>query len=348
MSSTRPEILKKRQESQKRLSFLSFPSKPMPHSILMQFNDYNYNTYIASISKGKDAEGADTLTLNNNFNLNKQVSLAEISSTTSLELPFPRSLQDSQGIRIQSFERDFITERLASGLSSLGGKNNQDFVKNLQQTSKDALAGIRSQSGAFFEDPVAAVTNAIKAAGAVNTNQATAIGAYLAKNVIGGDLARTLSVVGERTVNPQETLSFTGVDLKNYTFSWDLFPSNKKDTEQIQRIVQFLKNKSLPEAESVEGISSTARAFLKYPSIVTLNLLGVQESHFQQFKRCMISNVTVDYGGGGGMPQIVKGGVPAAVTLSISFSEVQIHVAEDYPLGNEAEDPAATNQGAQA
>ena len=335
--STRPEILKKRQESQKRLAFLSFPSKPMPHSILLQFNDYNYNKYIASVSKGKDAEGKETLAVNENFGLNSQVSIAEIESTNSLELPFPRSLQDSQGIRIQSFERDFITERLASGLSSLGGKNSEDFVANMQQTAKDALAGIRSGSGKFFEDPVAAVTAAIKKAGATDTGQATAIGAYLARNIIGGDLARTLSVVGERTVNPQETLSFTGVDLKNYTFTWDLFPSNKKDTEQIQKIVQLLKNKSLPQAEEVAGVTSTARAFLKYPSIVTLNLLGVQESHFQRFKRCMISNVTVDYGGGGGMPQIIKGGVPAAVTLSISFSEVQIHVAEDYPVGDSTE-----------
>jgi hypothetical protein len=31
------------------------------------------------------------------------------------------------------------------------------------------------------------------------------------------------------------------------------------------------------------------------------------------------------------MPQIIKGGVPAAVTLSISFSEVQIHTRDDYP-----------------
>ena len=345
--STRPEILKKRQESQKRLAFLSFPSKPMPHSILLQFNDYNYNNYIASISKETDAQGKETLSVNENFNLNKQVNIAEISATTSLELPFPRSLQDSQGIRVQSFERDFISERLASGLSSMGNSNTTDFVANMQGAAKDALAGIRDKSSAFFGDPIAAIKAGLAKAGASDPNQATAIASYLAKNIIGGDLARTLSVVGERTVNPQETLSFTGVDLKNYTFTWDLFPSNKKDTEQIQKIVQLLKNKSLPQTEEVAGITSTARAFLKYPSIVTLNLLGVQESHFQRFKRCMISNVTVDYGGGGGMPQIIKGGVPAAVTLSISFSEVQIHVADDYPVGDSTE-AAVQAQGGEA
>ena len=43
----------------------------------------------------------------------------------------------------------------------------------------------------------------------------------------------------------------------------------------------------------------------------------------------MIQNVTVDYGAGG-MPEIMKGGVPAAVTLTITFSEIQIQTAQDY------------------
>ena len=152
---------------------------------------------------------------------------------------------------------------------------------------------------------------------------------YLARNVIGGDLSRTISAVTNRAVNPQETLSFTGVDLRNFSFSWDLFPSNKDDTDEITRIVNFLKARSLPEVEDGGSEQFLGRAFLKYPDIVSLNLLGVDESKFTRFKRCMISNVTVDYSGGSQV-SIIKGGVPATVTLSVAFSEVQIQTRDDY------------------
>jgi len=333
--SSRPEQIKARRKQSGKIgsgNYLSFPTKPMPHGLLLQFTDYDYNTYIASIKN--EIKGGNSVITDNASNLgfgpSVGESVAQISESSTLELPFPRSLQDSQNIRVQSFERDFLYERTASAISGLSGDSSANFLTNMASGAKGALDAIKSGSKEAMSNPVAAIQQAIQDMGGIETNKATAIASYLGRNIIGGDLSRTLGVISQRVVNPQETLSFTGVDLKNYTFSWDLFPSNTADTEQIQQIVQFLKNKSLPETEGVQDVPSLSRAFLKYPSIVSLNLLGVQEKHFQRFKRCMISNVTVDYGAGGGMPQIIKGGVPAAVTLSISFSEVQIHTRDDY------------------
>lgn len=327
--SSRPEIIKARQDKNARISYLSFPAKPMPHGLLLQFQEYNYNKYISTLTQ--DAE-TEKFVMRTNGGLLKAKSVAEISQNSAIELPFPRSLQDSQGIRIQGFERDFMMERAASALAGMGDGSGASFAGKIADTTKNALASIKEGSKSFFSDPVGAIQTMMNAAGDMDTKQGTAIAAYLARNIVGGDLTKTLSAVSGRTINPQETLSFSGVDLKSFTFSWDLFPSNSKDTEQLRTIVQFLKNRSLPETEGVEGIEGTQRAFLKYPDIVELNLLGVNEAHFQQFKRCMISNVTVDYGGGGGMPQIIKGGVPAAVTLSITFNEVEIHTRSDYPV----------------
>ena len=73
--------------------------------------------------------------------------------------------------------------------------------------------------------------------------------------------------------------------------------------------------KSLPAVEGVDGSPTLARAFLKYPSVVDMYLLGIDEGYWMKFKPCMISNVSVDYGGGG-LVSIIKGGKPAAVNLS--------------------------------
>jgi hypothetical protein len=71
-------------------------------------------------------------------------------------------------------------------------------------------------------------------------------------------------------------------------------------------------------------------------------LLGVNQEHFMKFKTCMVSNVSVNYSGGGGITAIAKGGVPAAVELSMSFQELDIETADDY---EDAVTPPETTAG---
>ena len=325
--STRPELVKERVKYANNASF-SFPSKPMPHSILFNFFEYDYNEYINAIKK--DENGAIVRNENSSAFSPALNSRAQVANQASLELPFPRQLQDSTQIRVQQFERDFLLERITSGIASMSGDNVEGFGSNLLQGVKDGLSAIRKGGMNIAADPFGAAKEIVSNLGDVDTNKATAMASYLARNIIGGDLSRTLGIVGQRVVNPQETLSFSGVDLREFTFSWDLFPSNKNDSDAIKDIINFLKSRSLPLTEGIADSPAAARAFLKYPDIVEVNLLGVQESHFVRFKRCMIKNVSVNYDGGQGQVSIIKGGVPAAVSLNLTLSEVQIHTAEDY------------------
>jgi hypothetical protein len=58
-------------------------------------------------------------------------------------------------------------------------------------------------------------------------------------------------------------------------------------------------------------------------------LVGVDESHWPLFKPAMCTGIDIDYAGGGEMV-IAKGGVPAAIKLSMTFSELVIHTQDDY------------------
>jgi hypothetical protein len=357
---SRPQLLKERSQrdndgrrSGKTLgSYLSFPTKPLPHGLLLQFKSYDYKEYVSAISQVLDKDRKPTGEVRENTNLGFVPALtsnpfagldqksAQIKSSTAIELPFPRTLQDSTNIRVQQFERDFLYERLASGIASFndgeGGLGN--FFSNVGGAAASLMDGTTNYmkamgSKANEEGMTNALMGAISSAAGklsqFDTQKAIGMAGYLARNFIPGEIAKSVGVVSQRTVNPQETLSFSGVDLRNFTFSWDLYPSNADDTNRINMIVNLLKKHSLPTSEAAEASGTTARAFLNYPDIVELNLLGVQEDHFMRFKRCMIQNVTVDYGAGG-MPEIMKGGVPAAVTLTITFSEIQIQTAQDY------------------
>lgn len=361
--SSRPEIQKRRANMMGKLNgqtlggkgaYHSFPTKPMPHGLLLQFKEYDYNKYVNGIKLINNKNGTEfeenlstpgisggigfTDTLADGV-FSTGANKPELKHDTAIELPFPRTLQDNQNIRVQQFERDFLYERIASGLAAFdqdGGVGGMisNMGQGLENLAKSAYAGVKSAGDDAKENGlVSSMVNAMKAgASAVSSfdsNKATALAGYLARNFISGEIAKSVSVVGERVVNPQETLSFSGVDLRTFTFTWDLYPSNTNDSDNIRGIINLIKQKALPQVEDLGGGGLGARAFLNYPSVVELNLLGVDESHFMRFKRCMIQSVNVDYGGGG-MPEIIKGGKPAVVSLSVTFSELQINTAEDY------------------
>ena len=345
MSTSRPEQLRFIRENNTKVTLYSFPAKPLPHSIQMIFHKYDYSKYAASaIIQNQN------VVLNPNLGLirlkNSVKNSVEQASTGSLELPFPRTLLDATGVQVMSFERDFAYERLASGIASLSNMSGDDILSGLG----GVLANIRAGGAAVVKDgPIQAATEAVqKLFGDVSKDTAKSVASYLAKKYLSGDLSKIVGAVSGQVVNPQQTLAFEGVNLREFTFQWDLFPSNKEDTEQITNIVKFLKQQMLPQTSGIANVPGLERAFLQYPSVVELSLLGVQEKHFMRFKRAMIDNVSVDYTGGGNQVSIIKGGVPASVTLSISFKELTIQTAEDYgatplpPAASDTEQPTGT------
>ena len=113
----------------------------------------------------------------------------------------------------------------------------------------------------------------------------------------------------------------------------------KKPELVIKKIIRSIKRNILPEIQSVTGTdvdggsglgaNSLSRAFLKYPAVVSINLLGIDESHFLRFKPCMVDNITIDYGASGEII-IAEGGVPQGIKVGMTFKELEIQTAEDY------------------
>ena len=331
-TSSRPE-LKRKQGRSSRLGGTSyvFPSIPHPHGLQMIFMDYDYNRFINNMTEGA------TLTTSNADDPNAVRKLGfvadanvapEVESYVNVELPFPRALQDQNRINNQAYERSFLFERLTSSLAAAGDFSG--IVGSLGGIAKDVLGAIRGAASGEGD-----TTEAVSKVLADNSlTQNLAGGAqYLARSFLPGDLQKQAAGVGGIVANPLQTLAFTGVDLKSYTFTWDLFPSSKADSDRIKKIVNLLKHKALPQVGAGEAtVQGMNRAFLKYPSVVRLNLIGVDESHFVRFKPAMLTDVSVDYSGPASQVGIMKGGRPAAVTLTLSFTELTIHTSEDYPI----------------
>lgn len=316
--------------SQSQSKFMSFPSRPEAHSMLLIFKDYQYKDRVAYESVGQRNNGRTVY------------SQAEITTTLAgsagIELPFPKQLNDQTDLRLNGFERSLVTEGIAgyltgkaSSTASLAdiGAAASSITGDLAQLVQGAGAGLAGFTGEGGGGKlVESITNALAS---ISIKDAAASSAYLLRTFLPGDIGRSVGVYAGNITNPKETLAFEGVNLKSHSFSWELYPHSSEDSDIIRNITRFLKEKSLPAAVDVGQTAGAniRRAFLNYPSVVEIKLLGVNEQHFPAYKPCMIQNVTLDYGAPGTVP-LMEGGKPGAVVLTIALQELEIHVSNDY------------------
>ena len=304
---------------------LAFPEAPFPHGIQLIFKKYDYS---------KLAIGAE--------NDRSVFSNVEEKGLMAIELPMPSGLTDSTGITVNSMERTFTETFIA------------DTVAPMLQSGGGGIEGVGKGLFDLGESGVKGLANMLTSAKTDTKEQADIVAqgsrvlSFLMSNTLNTfspGLGKTMGASRGTAINPQTTLAFEGVNLRQFSLNWTLYPESTEEAESIKQIVRAMKRNILPKVESVLGTLSAAdqeslnigtgagavlsRAFLAYPATISINLLGVDESHFLQFKPVMCSNMTVDYGASGEII-IAQGGVPQGIKLSMEFKELEIQTAEDY------------------
>lgn len=299
---------------------LFFPTAGFPHGIQLIFKKYDYK----GLTLGTNGKGRRS-----------DFTSATETGILAVELPMPSTLTDATGLSVNGFERTFLESFIADTLAPAfeGGAGN--IGKELMALGE---AGMKGAIDTVFGDK--AKTPAQETA----VGQASRIASFMGGNALNSfspGLGKAMGSSRGTAINPQATLSFEGVNLRSFSFDWTLYPESKEEAESIKKIIRSIKRNILPNIQNVTGgtgVASTgdtlsgntlARAFLTYPAVVSINLLGIDESHFLRFKPCMCDNLTIDYGASGEII-VAEGGVPQGVKLTMSFKELEIQTAEDY------------------
>lgn len=314
-----------------------FPAAPFPHGIQLIFKKYDYSQLVTP-----DANGVIPKT---------QFSNAQETGQYVVELPMPKTLTDATGISVNSMEKtfieSFIVDTLAPTFSSEGGGLG-GIAGNLFSMGEGGVKGIA--------DFLTQESNNANSQNAELAAQGSRVLSFLMSNTLNSfsaGLGKAMGAARGTAINPQATLSFEGVNLRNFSLDWTLYPESKEEAETIRLIIRKLKSQVLPSVQSVTGDLKTnaegagsggngvftaalSRAFLTYPAVVSINLLGIKENHFLKFKPCMCSGINVDYGASGEIV-IAEGGVPQGVKISMEFKELEIQTAEDYSDAEGAE-----------
>ena len=212
----RPEVFDRENERNSSMGFLRFPDKPNPHSILLVFKQYNYQEGFGETGRG--GRFAEILNAGTNGRRSSGISLR---NSNSIELPFPRQLVDSSSLRINAFERDLLTEQIASRINNyLSGNAAESTVANIPDAIQAMGAGLSSMTGSGMSDMRAFVGGLL---GTSVADVATAA-QYLIRSKLPGDISKSIDNVTGQTINPRETLAFEGVNLRTHAFNWDIYP----------------------------------------------------------------------------------------------------------------------------
>ena len=312
---------------------LSFPSSGGPHTMLMTFKQYQYEFARA---------GEQSLL---NFNVSGALSGSEVrrrsavregrgarfnGQLTGIELPIPANLRDNDLMRIENITQSPIESAvggyIAGAANAMQGSNLT--LRDVPAALRDVGADLANVSaGDVFNQGVGALGNAVNAILNESVGNASRDVMYLLRSALPNGISQVTDRALGSTVNPRASLAFEGVELKQHSFNWTLIPKNERDSEIIRAIIRTLKQNSLPTYQTFAG--TNFKAYLRYPSIVDIYLLGVNSDYFMKFKSSMIRSVNVEYGSTG-IVSIVKGGKPGNVTLNIELVELDIHTAEDY------------------
>lgn len=294
------EYIRRQRESQE-TRFLQFPLEASAHSILMVFNKY------AFVSPGEG--GLNRLTAGSARNRGGRGGPIP-SGQDVIQLPIPANIQDNYSLRVQGNDLGFAAGEVANAASAFAGAGDLT-AGNLASVLRQALPDVDISS--IFNSDLGQISRNIS---------------FLGRRTIDSTLPGAGRAVDQglgNTVNPKSSLYFEGVNLKQFDFNWTLAPTESSESDRIRDITNTIKRHVLPTYGSAVGLN---RILLNYPSTVDIFFLGVEDSYFVYFKRCMVQQFSVNYTPNG--LTFVSGGKPAMVNVNMTLMEMDIHTAEDY------------------
>lgn len=191
--------------------------------------------------------------------------------------------------------------------------------------------------GNLVKSATTAVENLFKkATGASQTATGqTTLQAYFATQATqallgGSDFNQNLSRATGAVFNSNTELLFTGVSLRSgFSFSFDMVPRSKKESDEIKDIIRFFKSESA--AQKGAASDGAAGLFLKSPSVFRLRYMSGGQPHpfLNQFKICALNAMSVNYTASGTYATY-SDATPVHMQMTLTFQELTPIYREDY------------------
>jgi hypothetical protein len=134
-----------------------------------------------------------------------------------------------------------------------------------------------------------------------------------------------------QTINPRKELVYNAPELRTFEFSYEFYPRNVKESQMVEAIIKLFRFHSAP------SLSDNGN-FLVPPSIFEIKFYqrtsnSVNENPFLlKVRDSALTEVNVDFTPNGSFTAFGNG-APVAITLSLTFKELDINVKDDILEG---------------
>lgn len=182
-----------------------------------------------------------------------------------------------------------------------------------------ATAGQAIEEGQNVFD---AVTSGITLAGVVRNTVDVAAGEALMGQA---GVQSFVKNVLRQAPNPFLATVFSNIDLRSHQFTYKFAPKSEQELKKLKDIC-FEFRKALLPARSGGGFADSG-ILLKFPYEIEIEFYPTPNKPYS-FKRCVLTDVQFNYAPEGS-PAFFKTGDPVAVSLSLSFRELEAFVRED-------------------
>jgi hypothetical protein len=221
-----------------------------------------------------------------------------------------------------------IPQQLSSNTSVSWGDSNLSPL--------DAF-GIATTAG-ILENGVGGIKDAVTALGNVpnlfeNENLKKAVVAALSGEIVGaagGNVSgsQLVSRATGQVFNPNLELLFEGVNLRTFPFSFELFPRNRKEGEEVMKIIRTLKTSMTARKKANKGQKGL---FIGAPDVFQLTYMKGKSPHpfLNTFLPMALTSFNIVYTGSNTYSTFYDG-TPTHMRMELTFKELSPVYSEDY------------------
>jgi hypothetical protein len=222
-----------------------------------------------------------------------------------IALYMPRNIEVNYGINY-SEATNYLKYLSSNSLAGLG-----ELASDPLYGGAAAFGAIRGAIGAAM----AGGSVAGKISGAALGAIASGLNAFKASNAIG----QTASINSKKTLNPHKAALFEGVNFRRHNFQFDLIARNEEESETIREILQTFKIHAHPDAGNPDDQSSV----FYWPSAWQIALYSPARKYLYAISTSHITNIAINYTGGGTRAFFADTGAPVVVRLNVDFMETE-------------------------
>ena len=148
-----------------------------------------------------------------------------------------------------------------------------------------------------------------------------------------GDIRGAIDKSMGRALNPFNEQVFRSVPFREFPFPFVFAPKNRKEMENVQKIIKLLKFHMLPEFSN-----KTYSAFLSPSEFqITYMYRSKVNTYIPLISRCVLTSMEVDYANEGAFHTFReddKGAAPVITKVTCNFAETEIMTKETIAIGH--------------